>query len=610
MAPALPPEWELPRLRYSLNFEDTNRNSDDAYSDTEFFDVKFYPYNPPGSNPVFAAVSKRHEGALNCSCTWARDPVTERALLCVAGRDAKVKVYNIRDGEAVTSFVGHGGEINDLATSPTNPHLIVSASDDTTVRLWSLDPVHKEQPCVCLLGGEGHSWNLLSVAFHDTGRYVISAGHDQVINLVSVGIGKGDFEKIVTPIVQLTLAQWTLPDIPNEHLEVPIIVHFPHFSTSEIHTGLIDCVSFYGDLILSRACLEDVIVLWRIEGFDSTAKPPSPEQAPSNQDATKLTRSTFHVPLITSPPSAGASAGFPSGALAASTPPYTRLLQLHTPGCGPQFFMRFGLFNLEGHHPMLAFCNATAKIFFWDFTCFSAYRQFMAANHRRERQKNIPGQVDEGPVPRPPWLRIVVPRKRPTGNSGTNGGYSAGGRRLRETPSGLGLMERAGAGEGSDRESSVVSGAVGPGGTTAGGAAASVAASTTASALPPVANAAAAATAATTDSAAAAAAATGTATTESAGGTPKGRSAVGFNIKDLYNQETLDDWDSKYNTNDPHVLIKAHKTETTKGLSAVGRQVAWSPEGEWCVVVGSNSRVMVLQRWANSETSHPAEEAE
>ena len=27
---------------------------------TEFFDVKFYPYNPPGAPPVFAAVSKKH----------------------------------------------------------------------------------------------------------------------------------------------------------------------------------------------------------------------------------------------------------------------------------------------------------------------------------------------------------------------------------------------------------------------------------------------------------------------------------------------------------------------------------------------------------------------
>lgn len=26
----------------------------------EFFDVKFYPYDPDGADPVFAAVSKKH----------------------------------------------------------------------------------------------------------------------------------------------------------------------------------------------------------------------------------------------------------------------------------------------------------------------------------------------------------------------------------------------------------------------------------------------------------------------------------------------------------------------------------------------------------------------
>lgn len=88
-----------------------------------------------------------------------------------------------------------------MATSPIDASIIASASDDTSVRIWSLDAVHRDQPCLCILAGEGHSWSLLSVvstdrrvksddhfsqmqAFHDTGHYILSSGHDQVINLV------------------------------------------------------------------------------------------------------------------------------------------------------------------------------------------------------------------------------------------------------------------------------------------------------------------------------------------------------------------------------------------------------------------------------------------
>ncbi|OAA64300.1 embryonic ectoderm development protein [Niveomyces insectorum RCEF 264] len=577
MAPMQLHAWELPRLRYSLSFEDDNRYFADVGPDTEFFDVKFYPYSPPGSNPVFAAVSKRHifvcrlsqtkdsnpcevlqvirdddDGALNCSCTWTKDPETEQALLCVAGRDAKVKIYKIGEqSEAFLTFVGHGGEINDLATSPANPHLVASASDDTTVRIWSLDPVHRRQPCVCLLGGEGHSWNLLSVAFHDSGRYVLSAGHDQVINL------------------------WTLPDIPESHMENPIVVHYPHFSSSEIHTGLIDCVAFYGDLILSRACHEDVIVLWRIEGFSSDDPPPLPEQAPSTHDTSRLTRSAFSaLPAV------------PSSSTATSSvvAQYTRLLQLHTPGCGPQFFMRFGLFHVAGHHPTLAFCNAATKIYFWDFACFAAYRQFIT--------KSSPQQLQQQ---RPPWLRPVISRKRPASmNPPPNGTHAGARRRLRET-NGSGFNLRDVAAErvdASDRDSSVFSSTVagaGGGTTTATG------------------------NAGTpdpekhdkhdkhTDSP----------TTVASAGKIEAASSNGngnVSITDIYNKETLEDWKSKYDTADPHVQIKAHKTETAKGMPIVGRQVAWSPEGEWCVVVGSNSRIMILQRWAKGDAAHAKED--
>lgn len=39
------------------------------------------------------------DAAENCCCTWSRDPETGRPLICVAGRDAKIKVYDIASGE-------------------------------------------------------------------------------------------------------------------------------------------------------------------------------------------------------------------------------------------------------------------------------------------------------------------------------------------------------------------------------------------------------------------------------------------------------------------------------------------------------------------------------
>jgi polycomb protein EED len=58
-------EWELPRLRASFLFQDDYKylsaNDQAASQDlAEFFDVKFYPYNPPGAPPVFAVTSKKH----------------------------------------------------------------------------------------------------------------------------------------------------------------------------------------------------------------------------------------------------------------------------------------------------------------------------------------------------------------------------------------------------------------------------------------------------------------------------------------------------------------------------------------------------------------------
>ncbi|KAF3767864.1 WD40 repeat-like protein, partial [Cryphonectria parasitica EP155] len=493
MPPLHDPEWDLPRLRASFGFEyDVSKVLSDCslFPYQEFFDVKFYPYDPVGSDPIFAAVSKKHvvicrlvqaadnvnpcevirvirdddQEALNCSCCWSKEAETDRALLCVAGRDAKIKVYNVRDGKLHTTLVGHGGEINDLATSPDNPRIIASASDDTTVRLWSLEPVHARQPCVCLLGGEGHSWSLLSAAFHNTGRYLLSAGHDQVINL------------------------WTIPELPEEHVDTPLVVHYPHFSTSEVHYGLIDCVAFYGDLILSRACHEEKIVLWRIEGFDSEDPPPPPSTAPTAHDQTRMTRSAF--------------------APANASSQWQRLLQFETKNCGVQFFLRFSLHHVDRQHPILCFCNARNEIMWWDMMRLTAYQDFI-------NSLCVPGVGPDARSAKPSWLLPAHHKSK-------------------------------GLGPPLDEEGEkTVSAAI----------------------MRPVPR--------------------------------KDR----FDVEDVlrnegFNMQTIKLWQSRFDTSNPNKLIKPHRQELLQGPPFVGRQVAWSLDGCWCVVVGSRNHAVIFQRWA------------
>ncbi|KAJ4205099.1 hypothetical protein NW767_003890 [Fusarium falciforme] len=252
-------------------------------------------------------------------------------------------------------------------------------------------------------------------------------------------------------------------------------------------------VAFYGDCILSRACHDNVIALWRIEGFSSKNPPPPQSIAPIAQttvptnydEASRLTRSAF-VPTI--------SPQCPSQ--------YTMLLQFHTPNCGPQFFMRFKLHFVPGQHPVLAFCNAGGNVFFWDLERLMAYREFMEALKDPARDKSKP-------LPHPSWMRPVT-RRKADGNKSRHGA--------------------------ADKEASV------------------------------------------------------------AGQSDGARSAATEEIGE-YNAETLETWASRYSQEDPHEPLKAHKTESSSA-NFVGRQAAWSPGGEWCVVVGSSNTALILQRWA------------
>lgn len=46
--------------------------------------------------------------------------------------------------------------------------------------------------------------------------------------------------------------------------------------------------------------------------------------------------------------------------------------------------------------------------------------------------------------------------------------------------------------------------------------------------------------------------------------------------------------------------IEAHKEVTLKGMNLTGRKLAWSVDGQWCVCVGSQGYIALLQNKVSS----------
>ncbi|KAK9314533.1 WD40-repeat-containing domain protein [Lipomyces starkeyi] len=314
-----------------------------------FYYVSFYPYTKKGNPQIFVTIGDtyvviaacgadptRQDKSIEiiatyadenpqeslCSACWTYDTNTGRPLIAVGGKSGVVKIIDCASGKLVRALKGHGDEILDLHTCPTHPHIIASSSGDHTIRVWNLDPKYKDQPCAIICAGGGHREQVLTVGFHDSGRFLVSGGMDNQVHL------------------------WALPDLSTlpMHKDDPIVLHWSHFSTNSLHSNYVDSVAFYGDLILSKAAKENKIVLWRIDGFKSEmADILSQDNAPTNHDKQRETMSAFG-------------------------PGFTRLVQFSTPNTAP-WYMRFG--KLTGADtPLLAMGNDSARVYIFDLKSY------------------------------------------------------------------------------------------------------------------------------------------------------------------------------------------------------------------------------------------------
>ena len=243
------------------------------------------------------------------ACCWCASAVPERSgrpMLAVAGGyKGVVRVIDCVARVVKVNLRGHGGGVNDVKAHPLRPHLLLTASKDESCRLWNLD----SGACVAVFAGEfGHRNEVLSVDFKPgVDPYDDAPGGDSSGGGSSGGrngVGQNGVGQVpedsagdvvfVSGAMDNQIKVWSTRGYPGlvrrsdgwrkgstasgdsppgesppgggektANVAFPTAhVQTPTFSSHKVHGNYVDCVRWFGDLVLSKS-VENVVTLFQ-----------------------------------------------------------------------------------------------------------------------------------------------------------------------------------------------------------------------------------------------------------------------------------------------------------------------------------------------------------
>jgi WD40 repeat protein len=167
--------------------------------------------------------------------TLAYTSVGDNYYVVAGGKKSVIKVFSLNSYTEVSKLMGHRDEIWDLKFNPAINNLLLSASSDHSIRLWDIN----NSNMVCIFGGNNsHLAQVFTVNWHNSGNFFVSSGVDMKVLLWK-------FTKEIDNKIKESRE--------NKQNFKTLIINKPLFSGKEVHNNIIDSVSFYGNLILSKS---------------------------------------------------------------------------------------------------------------------------------------------------------------------------------------------------------------------------------------------------------------------------------------------------------------------------------------------------------------------